>query len=164
MNNESFGNPLSAPTQGEDIVWLNFDIRPFAGTYQFQIVSNENVGFVLFNVDPTDAKPINGITLGTKYPVPDNGLSGNCSNLDFSNIVRSGIIHPACGLSGNGWTTITVPSFQKPTNYYLAMWMADPNKTTFPGSMNLIYKSRYGCGGATCTLEYDKTSVICNNK
>jgi hypothetical protein len=66
-------------------------------------------------------------------------------------------------LSGNGWTTITVPSFNKPTNYYLAMWMADNNKTTFPNSMNLVYKSRYGCGGATCTLEYEKTSIYCNN-
>ncbi len=163
MTTETFGNTLSAPTPGEDIVWLNFDIRPFAGTYQFQIVSNENIGFVLYNVDPSDAQPITGTTTGTKYPVLNDGISGNCNNINFSNITLSGIIHPACGLSGNGWTTITVPSFKKPTNYYLAMWMADESKTTFPNSMNMVYKSRYGCGGATCTLEYEKTSVKCNN-
>ncbi|HLF51914.1 hypothetical protein, partial [Flavobacterium sp.] len=162
MTSGTFGNELLPPTQGEDIVWFNFDIRPLAGTYQFQIVTNESVGFVLFHVDPTNAQPINGETTGTKYPVPNNGLSGNCANLTFANIDVTGVAHPACGFSGNGWTTITVPSFKKPTNYYLAMWMAKPTETAFPGSMNLVYKSRYGCGGATCTLEFDKKNTICN--
>ena len=163
MNTGTFGNTVTAPTQGEEIVWLNFDIRPFAGTYQFQIVTNENVGFVLFYVDPADAKPIDGVTTGTTYPVPNDGISGNCNNLKFSTIDIGGVAHPACGLSGNGWTTITVPSFKKPTNYYLAMWMADPAVTAFPNSMNLIYKSRYGCGGSTCTLQNQAKKVTCNN-
>ena len=163
MKSEEFGKKLSAPTQGEDIVWLNFDIKPLAGTYQFQIVSNQKVGFVLFYVDPAQAGPIDGVTPGTKYPVPDNGLSGNCNNLKFATFDIGGVAHPACGISGNGWTTITVPSFRKPTNYYLAMWLADPDKTTFPKSMNLLYKARHGCGGATCTLEHEDKKITCNN-
>ena len=43
------------------------------------------------------------------------------------------------------------------------MWMADPAVTTFPGSMNLVYKSRFGCGGATCSLGFDTKKVTCNN-
>ncbi|MEW5676462.1 HYR domain-containing protein [Flavobacterium enshiense] len=159
MTTETFGNTLSRPTEGEEIVWLNFDIRPLAGTYQFQIVTNQNVGFVLFYVDPASAGPISGEDIGASYP---SGLSGDCTDLEFSDIKIAGISHPACGFSGNGWTTITVPSFTRPTNYYLAMWMADENVTAFPGSMNLVYKSRFGCGGATCTLEHMDTDVVCN--
>ncbi|UOK43613.1 MULTISPECIES: HYR domain-containing protein [Flavobacterium] len=163
MKTEVFGNPLSDPTPGEEIVWFNFDIRPLAGTYQFQIVTNENVGFALFYVDPDFAQPVPG-TGGAEYPpgqYPSAG-SGDCTRLVFSTIDISGVSHPACGFSGNGWTTITVPSFKKPTNYYLAMWMADASATTFPNSMNLVYKSRFGCGGATCTLQHLETQVACS--
>ena len=93
MTGETFGNSLSAPTQGEQIVWFNFDIRPLAGTYQFQVVTNENVGWVLFYVDPANTRPIDGVTTGTSYPAlrsvarnfEDTYLpSGNCNNLKFS--------------------------------------------------------------------------------
>uniref|UniRef100_UPI002FC9AE0E immunoglobulin domain-containing protein n=1 Tax=Flavihumibacter sp. TaxID=1913981 RepID=UPI002FC9AE0E len=156
---------VAGPTQGEEIVWFNFDIRPLAGTYQFQIVTNESVGWALYYVDPVNAAPTQ-VTAGTSFPTytgyPDYGnanpalnLSGNCNTL----------IYADCGLSGNGWSTITVPSFKKPTNYYLAMWMADPGvgegKSTFPASMNLVYKSRYGCGGSTCTIENDGYTTEC---
>ncbi|MGX7668974.1 hypothetical protein, partial [Flavobacterium pedocola] len=161
MTTETFGNALARPTDGEEIVWLNFDIRPLAGTYQFQIVTNQNVGFVLFYVDPDSAQPVAG-TPGTHYPPTPPGVSGDCSDLVFSDIKIAGISHPACGFSGNGWTTITVPSFKKPTNYYLAMWMADAGVTAFPNNMNLVYKSRFGCGGATCTLEHLENNVVCN--
>ncbi|WP_139256526.1 hypothetical protein, partial [Flavisolibacter ginsengisoli] len=155
MNGNTFGASLAPPEAGEDIVWFNFDIRPLAGTYQFQVVSNEAVGWALYYVDPADARP-NSSDPGPTYP-PGSQLSGNCLNLKPANITLSGVAHGNCGLQGNGWSTITVPSFNKPTNYYLAMWLAPTGtgdgKSTFPKSMSLIYKSRYGCGGSTCTIE-----------
>jgi hypothetical protein len=165
MDNNTFGNALAGPETGEDIVWFNFDIRPLAGTYQFQIVSNQPIGWALYYVDPSDARP-NASDLGPTYP--PTGLSGNCANLKPANIVLSGGTHGNCGLQGQGWSTITVPSFNKPTNYYLAMWLAPTGtgdgKSTFPGSINLVYKSRFGCGGATCTIEaLDKTFSCVDN-
>ncbi|MGN6165452.1 MAG: hypothetical protein ACTHOF_13025, partial [Flavisolibacter sp.] len=167
MNDNTFGNSLAGPEPGENIVWFNFDIRPLAGTYQFQVVSNQPVGWALYYVDPADARPT-ASDPGPTYPGTPTGLSGNCSNLKPANIILSGVSHGNCGLQGNGWSTITVPSFKKPTNYYLAMWLAPTGtgdgKSTFPGSMNLVYKSRYGCGGATCTLEFlDKTFTCAPN-
>ena len=143
---------VNAPTEGEDIVWFNFDIRPLAGTYQFQIVSNQTLGWALYYVDTAYAQPTaaHGAT-GTSYPLPLGTTSGNPNHLVYAD----------CGTSGNGWSTITVPSFTLPTNYYLAMWINDPAVSTFPGSMNLTYKSRYGCGGSTCTIQYIKDEQTC---
>ena len=156
MSTNTFGNELAAPEAGEDIVWFNFDIRPLAGTYQFQVVSNEAIGWALYYVDPADARP-NASDPGPTYPLNPVRLSGNCSNLKPANIMLGNVSHGNCGLQGNGWSTITVPSFNKPTNYYLAMWLAPTGtgvgKSTFPGSINLVYKARYGCGGSTCTIE-----------
>ena len=148
---ESRGVAVAAPSPGEEIVWFNFDIRPLAGTYQFQIVTNENVGWALFHVDPSLAGP--PATGSGTYPPTATGLSGDYGNLVYAD----------CGVSGNGWSTITVPSFTKPSNYYLAMWMAEPGVTTFSNSMNLVYKSRFGCGGSTCALEKSGNDVLtCN--
>jgi hypothetical protein len=143
---------VNAPTEGEDIVWFNFDIRPLAGTYQFQIVSNETLGWALYYVDTAFAQPTaaHGAT-GTSYPLPLGTPSGDPAHLVYAD----------CGISGNGWSTITVPSFTLPTNYYLAMWLNDPTASEFPGSMNLTYKSRYGCGGSTCTIQYIKDELTC---
>ncbi|SHG06503.1 hypothetical protein, partial [Flavisolibacter ginsengisoli] len=148
---------VNAPSEGEDIVWFNFDIRPLAGTYQFQIVSNQILGWALYYVDTAFAQPTaaHGAT-GTSYPpLPLGTPSGNPAHLVYAD----------CGTSGNGWSTITVPSFTLPTNYYLAMWLNDAGtgdgKSTFPGSMNLTYKSRYGCGGSTCTLTFLKEDLSC---
>jgi hypothetical protein len=158
---ETFGNSLTGPTPGEQIVWFNFDIRPLAGTYQFQVVTNEPVGWALYYVDPADARPNSSDPAGVYPPTPP-GISGNCLNLKPANILSGGVSHGNCGIAGNGWSTITVPSFNKPTNYYLAMWMAPANVTTFTNNMNLIYKSRYGCGGATCTLEFLNQTFECS--
>ena len=115
------------------------------------MVTNQNVGWALYFVDPADAQPTT--VGGTAYPnfAADGspaGLSGNCANLQqgkiFDPVTRT--LRGWYGRSGNGWSTITVPSFEKPTNYYLAMWMEDSHVTTFPNSMNLVYKSRYAIG------------------
>ena len=142
------GVGVSGPISGQtDIVWFNFDIRPLAGTYQFQIITNQTVGWALYYSE--DAQPITAG--GTVYPATPGGLSGSCGQLAYAD----------CGISGNGWSTITVPSFKEPTNYYLAMWPLDGGK--FANSTNLIYKSRYGCGGATCFLEKDGADrITCN--
>ena len=104
-----------------------------------------------------------GTTAGPTYPPTATGLSGDCSALLPAYIKVGETPHGNCGISGNGWSTITVPSFKKPTNYYLAMWMADPTVTTFPGSMNLVYKARFGCGGATCSLNFDSKATTCSD-
>ncbi len=145
---------VSGPTDGEDIVWFNFDIRPLAGTYQFQIVTNQSIGWVLYYVDPNFAGPPAANTSTGTYPEftndPNNSknLSGDCSKL----------IYADCGLTGNGWSTITVPSFTKPSNYYLAMWSL--TGTTIPNNANLVFKARFGCGGSTCFLEKDGNDVL----
>ncbi len=139
---------FTLPTVGEDIIWLNFDIRPLAGTFQFQLenTGGATMGWALYysaTSSPGAGDP------GPSYPaVP--GVSGNCSNL----------VYAACGISFTGWETITVPSFLEATNYYLVMWAQDPAITTITN--NTIFKARFGCGGATCTLEKSDTRVTCN--
>ncbi|ULQ58047.1 SprB repeat-containing protein [Flavihumibacter rivuli] len=153
------GVNVTGPANGDGMVWLNFDIRPFAGTYQFQIVSNQSLAYALFYVNTSKAGPPSTNTSTGKYPLvgdADNSknLSGDCADLVYAD----------CGLTGNGWSTITVPSFAKSTNYYIAIWDPTAGAQTIPNNANLIYKARYGCGGSTCTLEKSGSDIIsCNS-
>jgi hypothetical protein len=160
QDGEVRGINIAGPTEGEDIIWLNYDIRPLAGTYQFQIVTNQVLGWALFHVDvPFAGPPANNTSTGT-YPEffnnADNtkNLSGDCSKLVYAD----------CGASGNGWSTITVPSFAKPSNYYLAMWaIKDPSDlngvdpTTIATSVNVVFKARFGCGEVPVICFLDKS-------
>ncbi|PHN03660.1 T9SS type A sorting domain-containing protein [Flavilitoribacter nigricans] len=123
------------PTEGEPIIWFNFDVRPHSNNFEVQINDNsgDKIGFALYySADPTSG-------------VNEDGFSGDCSNL----------VLVACGVeSSNTWNTLPVPDFEQPTNYYLAIWDQDAD-----GDLSLNnFKARFGCSEETppteeCTLE-----------
>lgn len=172
---------FNPPSAGEQMVWLNFDMRPNAGSMQFQVVTNQDVAWALFQVDPDVSLGLTGPNSSNTtsfYPTGADGtpagLSGSCNP---SNLVGATLKGQACprnpindaiffGRSGNGWSTIDCRrngngSLTKPANFYLAMWMNSPSVTAFPGSMNLVFKSRYGCG-VLCVADSVGQSVTCN--
>lgn len=121
---------VNAPVNQQDIIWLNFDIRPYAGSFQYQITpGNGTLGWALFYSATSQA--------GVNPPVSPNpdSLSGDCSQL----------IYVDCGISATGWATYTVPSFDEPSNYYLAIWRNNNQNFT---NQNVTFKGRYGCGDA----------------
>ena len=137
---------LTPPTAGEPIIWLNFDVRPLAGTFEIQINDNsgDNVGFALYY----SAAPTNG----TSVRASGEQLSGACSSLVFA----------ACGgESSNTWNTLPVPNFASTTNYYLAVWDQDAD-----GDLQINnFKARFGCGDSSvelCNLSVASTSTSCN--
>ncbi|WP_185963458.1 SprB repeat-containing protein, partial [Flavobacterium gawalongense] len=136
------------PTDGQDVVWLNFDIRTYAGSFSFQLGTPDQ-RWALYYVNTANTKPT-ALTPGTFYPATPTGLSGSCDTADL--IYAGGLIFDGCGAGTTaGWETITVPAFADPTNYYIAIWNADGSDITD----NLIFKARYGCGGSSCALQKD---------
>jgi hypothetical protein len=162
-DNESNDIPSVAgpTTNATDIVWFNFDVRAFAGSHQFQIVTNAGrIGWALYYVNAANTEPVNGTNTSTgRFPEDPIGLTG-VLGANYANLV-----YQDCGVDGNGgWATITVPSFAKPTNYYIAMWPLDGDH--FESSANLIYKSRFGCGETPVTCSFEKSgdpSLECNS-
>jgi hypothetical protein len=73
------------------------------------------------------------------------------------------LVYVDCGISATGWVTFTVPNFDAPSNYYIAIWRN--NNQNFSGQQNVTFKGRYGCGDAPvqlCILETDGVSTLCN--
>jgi len=136
---------VNAPVDGQDIVWFNFDIRPFAGSFQYQILpGGASLGWALFYTGDPEA--------GVHWVPGVDSISGNCNNIYYYD----------CGISDQGWVTYTVPSFEEPSNYYLAIW--SNNGQDF-SSQNVTFKGRYGCGDADvilCLVEEDSTYTTCN--
>ncbi len=127
------------PMQGCEVSWLQFDVRAFAGTYEYQIVTNDDIGWALY----TSNEHQSGLD--------PSGLAGDCADLSLF----------ACGNNfSSTFADFMVPSFPLPTNLYLAVWEQDCD-TTMDLSFN--FKARFGCGdGATCFIEEDSTEVTCN--
>src|SRR5690606_21057748 len=140
---------VNPPVPNQDIIWLNFDIRSLAGSFQYQITpGNRELGWALFYSPAGQA--------GVNPPVSPNtdSLSGQCANL----------VYVDCGISATGWVTFTVPNFDAPSNYYIAIWRN--NGQNFSGQQNVTFKGRYGCGDAPvrlCILETDGITAICNS-
>ncbi|WP_299390649.1 hypothetical protein [uncultured Gelidibacter sp.] len=147
----SNGQPVNVknPTNGQPIIWLNFDVRPKAGSFEIQLNDNsgDKVGWALYvsNVHQT----------GTTLAANGNILSGDCSNLT----------KVACGVeSSSMWNTIPIDGadFIEATNFYLAIW--DQNAD---GNLSINnFKARYGCGDAdfeTCSLSSGTPEEVCNN-
>ncbi|MES2890604.1 MAG: hypothetical protein V4725_01295, partial [Bacteroidota bacterium] len=154
---------FTLPTVGEDIIWLNFDIRPLAGTYQFQLenTGGATMGWALYystasKPDLTNPGPI----YPPKFPDLDNPANGVEGGPGTTSGDCSSLVYAACGISFTGWETITVPSFLEPTNYYIVMWAQSPTVTKIDN--NTIFKARFGCGGATCALEKSDQRIVCN--
>ncbi len=135
--NSSNDPNVSAPAPGCDIMWLQFDVRPFAGTWQFQLVGgSQEYDWALY---------------ATTAPTAD-GNGGNCSSLELQE----------CGSEfSNTWSTITTPSFAQPTNYYMAVWNTGADCTE---NLSINFKFRNGCGDAACFIQLQEngTGTTCN--
>jgi Ig-like domain CHU_C associated/Bacterial Ig-like domain (group 2) len=125
---------FGSPNEGDDVIWMNFDVRPFAGSFQYQLgIGGGSTGELAWALYYSNA-----FTPGLN----NNGLSGDCSDLTPS----------TCGVvESNGWQTLNVPKFPEPTNYYIAIWST-------VGSVldkNINFKARFGCGEIpiSCILE-----------
>ena len=117
------------PTNGQPIVWLNFDVRPYSGSFEVQINDNsgDNIGWALYVSEQNDA-------FTTYSEVAGDDLSGDCSDLTFV----------SCGVeSSNTWNTIPVGNvnFLEPTNFYLAIWDQDADDDLIVNN----FKARFGC-------------------
>ena len=126
---------LAPPSEGQAISWFQFDIRPFAGSFEFQVVSNDNLGWALYYSDAPTA-----YTTG--------GLAGDCSQLTLQ----------ACGSDfPTGWNAGSIfetPDFPTPTNYYLVVWKIGG------GDFSYTFKARYGCSSPDiCVLDADAIPV-----
>ncbi|MDE0918006.1 MAG: DUF11 domain-containing protein, partial [Flavobacteriales bacterium] len=126
----SSGNEVfpANPTPSQPLIWLNFDVRSLAGTFQVQVNDNsgDNIAWALYHA----GSPQEGVTLNT---TTGEYLSGDCSNLTLT----------ACGVeSANTWNTLPVPNFTSVTNYYLVIWDQDGD-----GDLSVNnFKARFGCG------------------
>jgi len=149
----STGNSVSVvnPTNGQPIIWLNFDVRAFGSDFQVQINDNagDNIGWALYyNINPTS-----GTTL---VPSTGQNLSGDLS-CDQSHYTLV-----ACGVeSSSTWNQIPVPALDEVSNYYLVIW--DQNAD---GEVKLNnFKARFGCGDSPvilCNIDYQSVSTACN--
>ncbi|WP_299335396.1 T9SS type A sorting domain-containing protein [uncultured Psychroserpens sp.] len=138
--------PLN-PTNGEPIIWLNFDVRAFAGSFEIQINDNsgDNIAWVLYSSNVHQA--------GTTLAANGQELSGDCGDLK----------RIACGVeSSSTWNTIPIEGedFLEPANMYLAVWDQDAD-----GDLAINnFKARFGCGDSDvviCSLNVEDPLVSC---
>lgn len=133
--------PVTNPTQGCQLIVFNFDIRTFAYTYSYQLVTNDNIGWAMYYSQQSH-----------QY-VGADGLSGSCD--------PDSLLYLACGDDfNNTFKLFNVPNFPAATNVYLFVW----DQGGCNSSLNFNYKARYGCGAATgnCTLVIDTFYQECN--
>ena len=140
--------PLN-PTDGEPIIWLNFDVRANAGSFEIQI--NDNSGDVIAWALYASSVVTNSVSLNPNGSSTDS-ISGDCSAL---NLV-------ACGVeSSASWNTLPVPDFLNTTNYYIAIWDQDAD-----GDLAINnFKARFGCGDSDvliCNLTTGTPEASCN--
>ena len=121
---------LTPPLVDQQVLWFNFDVRAYAGGYDFQVIGgNEDIAWILYYSN-TPQNCIGGF---------NPGISGNCNSLSYY----------TCGTSFGGWASqaFATPIFDKTTNVYLLVWdqgfsKGDVNSDNF----SVIFKARYGCG------------------
>src|SRR5699024_5311267 len=132
---------VNPPTPGQPVIWLNFDVRPYAGSFEIQFNDNsgDHIGWALYVSEVNQA----GTTLN-----PDTGqyLSGDCSKNSLKLV--------SCGVeSSNSFNAIPIAGvdFLYATNFYLAIW--DQNGIDGEVTLN-NFKARYGCGNPTlCSFD-----------
>src|SRR5688572_3454825 len=135
---------VDPPFVGQKISWFNFDVRPFAGIYDFQTIATGNYDLEWALYYST------GQTCGTG----GNGLSGNCAQ-----------IGPllACGIDFNGWSPqpFVTPVFNQPTNLYLVVWKKDATNSS-NDDFDFTFKARYGCGDLCSIFFNGPPTITCN--
>lgn len=124
------------PQVGEDIIWVNFDVRPFVSAFELILQDDEHLAWALYesNVHTT------GTSIFTPNESLEMELSGDCSSL---RLVRS-------GLASEMWNTIMIDysNFTKAHNYYLAIWDWSDNVNIGDGPNGGIvnaFGTRMGC-------------------
>ncbi len=118
------------PSPGCEIMWLQFDVRPYAGTWQFQILGGaQQYGWALY--------------ASNEFSMPTNAneLGGTCNNLSLQGY---GVEFP------NAWATVLTPDLPNPTNYYLAVWNNNPSNCNSGLTVDMNF--RYSCCEAACIL------------
>jgi len=124
------------PQDGEDIIWVNFDVRPLVTSFQFFLHDDEDLAWALYLSNNHDSGT--GLqNTATENSIP---LSGNCSSLTF---IRS-------GLSSDLWQSIMIDEadFSITKNYYLAIWDSSNNIHIGDGPNGQIvnaFGTRMGC-------------------
>ena len=141
--NSGNSTTIILPQNNQDIIWVQFDSRAFAASYEYQLVTNKNIGWILYASAGTPEMPSPGA-------VPSN-CSGPMTPL-------------ACGDDFNNTFAIgPVPVFNQPTNLYLAIWDQDNDLSNPAFSVN--FKARFGCGDSgipICALDPPVADVICS--
>ncbi len=119
---------VDPPFVGQKIAWFNFDVRPYAGTYDFQTIATGNY-------------ELEWALYSSAAPTCSNGandLSGDCSQvLDLL----------ACGTNFTSWSPqpFVTPVFNQPTNLYLVVWKKDASNSS-NDDFDFTFKARFGCG------------------
>ncbi|WP_299307197.1 hypothetical protein, partial [uncultured Psychroserpens sp.] len=135
------------PTNGQPIIWLNFDVRAFAGSFEIQINDNsgDTIAWALYSSNVHQA--------GTSPAPNGQELSGDCGDLK----------RIACGVeSSSTWNSIPIEGedFLEPANMYLAVWDQDAD-----GDLAINnFKARFGCGDSDvviCSLSVEDPVVSC---
>ncbi len=131
---------LQGPAPGQALTWFQYDVRDFAIGHDFQVISNDNIGWALFYSN----------TPGKTYGPAPSYLTGDCMSLTYD----------TCGSNFTGWaaTPYQTPNFNLPTNYYLAVWATDGSS-----DFNFNFKARFGCGdrGEECMIDCTNDTVSC---
>ncbi|MFN0212860.1 MAG: hypothetical protein ACKVT2_01285, partial [Saprospiraceae bacterium] len=135
---------VDPPFAGQKIAWFNFDVRPFAGIYDFQTIAtgNYDLEWALY------------YSTASTCGAGGNGLSGDCKKL-------SGLI--ACGTNFTGWSPqpFITPIFNLPTNLYLVVWKKDATNGS-NDDFDFTFKARFGCGDVCSLFANGAPSFICN--
>lgn len=143
FNNNNYYNPQTGylttpnlPQVGEDIIWVNFDVRALASSFQLFLDDDEDLAWALY-LSNSHGEGTNIQSATSEHSIP---LSGNCSSLTF---IRS-------GLSSEFWQSIIVDQadISIPKNYYLAIWDNSSNVHIGDGPNGLVingFGTRMGC-------------------
>jgi|GEM_PF-4994636 len=136
---------VNAPFSGQKLSWFNFDVRPYAGLYDFQTIATGSyeLNWALY-ADTLTA------TCGTGT----DDLSGSCGGT---------LLLLSCGIDFNGWAPqpFITPVFDQPTNLYLAVWRRGATNSS-NDAFDFTFKARYGCGDFCFTQLFGPDSVRCN--
>ncbi|MEY3195305.1 MAG: hypothetical protein RIQ78_1402, partial [Bacteroidota bacterium] len=135
---------VNPPFDGQKISWLNFDVRPFGGLYEFQTLATGNgeIAWALY------------YSGGFNCTNGANDLSGDCDQL-------LGLLF--CGTTFTGWAQqpFITPVFNLPTNLYMVVWKLGATDST-NDAFDYTFKARYGCG-ELCYFATDGEPVVnCN--
>ncbi|MDP1622768.1 MAG: T9SS type A sorting domain-containing protein [Bacteroidales bacterium] len=139
---------VNVPFSGQKVSWLNFDVRPSAGTYEFQTIATGNyeLNWALY------------YSTGRTCSTGANNLSGDPYQIFPTPI--------ACGTDFTGWSNqpFVAPGFTLVTNLYMVVWKRGATNSS-NDNFDFTFKARYGCGDSpnVCTIfQNGPATTVCN--